>query len=45
VTEVTIVSWELRIYGIPDRRKAVLARVLETDVATLMADWSEVEAE
>jgi transcriptional regulator with XRE-family HTH domain len=45
VAEGTIVRWELRTYGIPDHRKAVLARVLDTDVATVMADWPEVEPE
>lgn len=43
VAEGTIVRWELRTYGIPDHRKAVLARVLDTTVDELMAGWPEVE--
>jgi hypothetical protein len=43
VSEGTIVRWELRTYGMPDRHKPAIARVLETTVDELMAGWPEIE--
>lgn len=43
VGEATVVRWELRTAGIPDRRKVELARILNTSVDELMAGWPEQE--
>ena len=42
VSEGTVVRWELGTVGIPDHRKAIIARLLDTTVDELMAGWPEV---
>jgi transcriptional regulator with XRE-family HTH domain len=43
MSEGAVIRWELRMAGIPDKRKPTVARILGTTVEELMAGWPEAD--